>query len=300
VGGSSRDPFVFAMHKAIEPVGEARSDFDIFSALAERLGYAEAFTESRDEMAWCRSIYDRFVTSAARKNVSFPAFDEFWRDGFIELPPPDEDFVLFADFRRDPVLHPLKTPSGRIEIASETIARFGYDDCPPHPAWLEPAEWLGGAGTAQWPLHLITHQPADRLHSQLDPARLSRGNKIKDREVVRLNPDDATRRGIRNHDVVRVFNARGACLAAAVLDPDVMPRVAVMATGAWFDPPASADAPERHGNPNVLTHDIGTSRLTQGPSALSALVDIERWDAELPATSVFTPPTMIGADAAPA
>jgi biotin/methionine sulfoxide reductase len=149
-------------------------------------------------------------------------------------------------------------------------------------------------------LHLITHQPADRLHSQLDPAQLSRGNKIKDREVIRLNPDDATRRGISNHDVVRVFNARGACLAAAVLDPGVMPRVAVMATGAWFDPQASADAPERHGNPNVLTHDIGTSRLTQGPSALSALVDVERWDAELPPTSVFTPPIMIRAGAAPA
>lgn len=296
VGGSSRDPYVFAMHKAIEPVGEARSDFDIFSALAQRLGYAQAFTEGRDEVTWCRAIYDRVVAGAARKNVSLPPFDDFWRTGFVELPPPDEDFVLFADFRRDPALHPLKTPSGRIEISSETIAGFGYDDCPPHPAWLEPAEWLGGSDVAQWPLHLITHQPADRLHSQLDPARLSRGNKIKDREVIRLNPDDAARRGIKENDVVRVFNARGACLAAAVLDAGVMPQVAVMATGAWFDPAASADAPERHGNPNVLTHDIGTSRLTQGPSALSALVDIERWDAPLPPTNVFTPPTIIRAD----
>ena len=300
VGGSSRDPYVFAMHKAIEPIGDARSDFDIFTALAERLGYAQTFTEGRDEMAWCRAIYERIVTSAARKNVSLPAFDDFWRNGFVELPPSDEDFVLFADFRRDPTLHPLNTPSGRIEIASDTIAGFGYDDCPPHPAWLEPHEWLGGSGVVQWPLHLITHQPADRLHSQLDPARLSRGNKIKDREVIRLNPDDAARRGIKDNDVVRVFNARGACLAAAVLDPGVMPQVAVMATGAWFDPEASVGAPERHGNPNVLTHDIGTSRLTQGPSALSVLVDIERWDAPLPPTSVFTPPTIIRANPVPA
>ena len=51
VGGSSRDPFILAMHRAIDPVGEARNDFDIFRALARRLGYEAAFTEGRDEMA---------------------------------------------------------------------------------------------------------------------------------------------------------------------------------------------------------------------------------------------------------
>jgi len=300
VGGSSRDPYIFAMHQAIASVGEARSDFDIFHALAKRLGYAEAFAEGRDEMAWCRAIYERVVAGAARKNVALPSFDDFWRQGFVELPPPDEDFVLFADFRRDPELHPLNTPSGRIEIASEKIGSFGYDDCPEHPAWMEPSEWLGAAGAAQWPLHLITHQPVDRLHSQLDPARLSRGHKIKGREIVRLNPDDAARRGIKDHDVVRVFNARGACLAAAVIDAGVMPSVAVMPTGAWFDPGDADGALERHGNPNVLTRDIGTSRLTQGPSALSALVDIALWDGDLPPTEAFTPPTIVRAGTVPA
>lgn len=300
VGGSSRDPYIFAMQRAIDPVGEARSDFDIFHALAERLGYDRAFTEGRDEMAWCRAIYERVVTDAARKNVALPPFEDFWREGFVELPPPEEDFVLFADFRRDPELHPLKTPSGRIEITSETIASFGYDDCRSHPAWIAPDEWLGSADAAQWPLHLVTHQPVDRLHSQLDPAPLSRGNKIKGREIIRLNREDAARRGIKSDDVVRVFNGRGACLAAAVIEEGLMPGVAVMATGAWFDPPMSAGEPERHGNPNVLTRDIGTSRLTQGPSALSALVEIERWDGPLSPTNAFTPPTIIPADPVPA
>jgi biotin/methionine sulfoxide reductase len=290
VGGSSRDPFVFAMHRAIDPVGEARSDFAIFAALAERLGYAQAFTEARDEMDWCRAIYERMRTGAARKNVTLPSFEDFWREGFAELPPPDEDFVLFEDFRRDPNLHPLKTPSGRIEIASESIAGFGYADCPPHPAWIAPDEWLGSETAVQWPLHLITHQPAGRLHSQMDPGRVSRGDKVKDREPVRLNPADAAERGIDSGDVVRMFNARGSCLAAALIDDGVMPGVAVMATGAWFDPAPDAGAPERHGNPNVLTRDVGTSRLTQGPSALSALVEIERWREPLPPMHAFTPP----------
>ncbi|NIP72913.1 MAG: hypothetical protein GWO16_07715, partial [Gammaproteobacteria bacterium] len=56
---------------------------------------------------------------------------------------PDTPFVALGDFRADPAAHPLGTPSGRIEIFSETIAGFGYDDCPGHPAWMEPLEWLG-------------------------------------------------------------------------------------------------------------------------------------------------------------
>jgi biotin/methionine sulfoxide reductase len=296
VGGSSRDPFIFAMHRAIDPVGEARSDFDIFHGLADRLGYAQAFTEGRDEMAWCRAIYDRMRSAAVRKKVNLPVFDAFWHEGFIALPPSDDDFVLFADFRRDPGLHPLRTPSGRIEIASETIASFGYDECPSHPAWVEPSEWLGSVDTAKWPLHLITHQPADRLHSQMDPGSVSRANKIKGRERIRLNPDDAARRGISNDDIVRVYNARGSCLAAAVIEEGVMPRVAVMATGAWFDSALAAGEPERNGNPNVLTRDVGTSRLAQGSSALSTLVEIERWGGVLPPSRVFTPPPVIHAD----
>jgi biotin/methionine sulfoxide reductase len=292
VGGSSRDPFVFAMHRAIAPVGDARHDFDIFRELARRLGYEEAFTEGRDEMAWCRWIYQGMHAGAAKKNVALPDFDSFWADGFAELPLPAEDFVLFDDFRRDPQLYPLKTPSGKIEIASETIAGFDYADCPPHPAWLAPAEWLGSVTAERWPLHLVTHQPGDRLHSQMDPASVSRGHKVHGREQIRIYPADADARGIKTGDVVRVFNDRGACLAAARVDAGVSPRVVMMATGAWFDPADAAGDPERHGNPNVLTLDVGTSRLTQGPSALSALVEIERWNTPLPPIQAWTPPTL--------
>jgi biotin/methionine sulfoxide reductase len=304
VGGSSRDPFVFAMQRAIDPVGQAMSDFDIFHALADRLGYAAAFTQGRNEMDWCRSIYQRVRDGAAQKGIELPGFQQLWAEGFVELPPPQRDFVLFEDFRLDPERHPLKTPSGRIEIASATIATFGYDDCPPHPAWIAPAEWLGSPRAQTWPIHLVTHQPAHRLHSQMDSGPLSQAGKVSGREPIRLNPQDAEHRGIRAGDVVRVFNDRGACLAGAVLDEGVMPCVAVMATGAWFDPaddvgpageagrPDRTGLPERHGNPNVLTLDVGTSRLTQGPSALSALVEIERWNGASLPVQAFVPPAL--------
>jgi biotin/methionine sulfoxide reductase len=292
VGGSSRDSFILAMHRAIDPVGEAHNDFDIFRALAHRLGYENKFTEGRDEMAWCQRVYDGVRASAATKGVTLPGFQQFWAEGFVELPPPARDYVLFEDFRRDPERHPLKTPSGRIEIVSDAIAGFEHADCPPHPAWIAPAEWLGSAAAQRWPMHLVTHQPASRLHSQMDPGPVSRGQKIAGREPIRISPPDAARRDIRDGDVVRVFNARGACLAGAVIDGDVMAGVVVMATGAWFDPAAADGEPERHGNPNVLTLDIGTSQLAQGTSALTALVEIERWDAPAPAVRAFTPPVL--------
>ncbi len=290
VGGSSRDSFLFAMHQAIGPVAQARNDFDIFRALADRLGYEAAFTEGRDEMGWCQTVYERFRTNAERKGLSLPGFQEFWSEGYVTLPPPTREYVLFEDFRADPERHPLKTPSGKIEIVSETLAKFGYDDCPAHPAWMPPAEWLGSAEAERFPLHLITNQPSTRLHSQMDPGPVSASAKIVGREPIRISAADAASRQIRDGDVVRVFNDRGACIAGAVVDDGVLPNVAVMATGAWMD--QSDGEPERQGNPNVLTLDVGTSRLTQGSSAQTALVQIERWTGPVPPVRVLTPPAM--------
>ncbi|HUC49457.1 MAG TPA: molybdopterin-dependent oxidoreductase [Xanthobacteraceae bacterium] len=290
VGGSSRDLYLFAMHRAIDPVGDARSDYEIFGALAARLGYEQAFTEGREEMDWCRAIYDRVRQGAADKGIELPGFQQFWAEGFVEFPQPERDFVLFEEFRRDPQLHPLKTPSGRIEIASETIAGFGYDDCPMHPTWIAPAEWLGSAHAKNWPLHLVTNQPRHRLHSQMDPGPVAQAAKVAGREAIRINPADAAARGIADGDIVRVFNDRGACLAGAIVDDGVLPHVAVMSTGAWMD--VSDGEPERGGNPNVLTLDIGTSRLAQGSSALSALVEIERWTGGALPVRVLTEPLL--------
>ena len=78
----------------------------------------------------------------------------------------------------------------------------------------------------------------------------------------------------------------------------IRPGVVQLATGAWFDPLDSAEigSLDKHGNPNVLTLDIGTSPLAQGTSALTALVDIERWDQPAPAVRAFTPPELTAAE----
>ena len=275
IGGSSRDAYIFAMRRAIAPVGESRDDFDIFRALAARAGHLAAYTEGRDSGQWLVDMWRRVRAGAAARGVDLPGYEDFVARGHVALPPPPRDYVLFEDFRANPLAHPLATPSGRIELFSATIAGFGYADCPPHPAWLPPAEWLGAAGAGLHPLHLITIQPPDRLHSQMDPGPLAQAGKVAGRERLRIHPADATARGLAGGDLARLFNARGACLAGVVFDDSLMPGVVVMATGAWFDP--GPDGVERGGNPNVLSLDIGTSSLTQGPSALSVLVQVEKW-----------------------
>ena len=189
----------------------------------------------------------------------------------------------------------MSTPSGRIEIFSERIDGYGYDDCPGHPAWLEPVEWLGGAVAQRYPLHMISNQPRTRLHSQMDNGKISRESKVQDREPVWIHPNDAAARGLTEGDIVRLFNDRGELLAGVVVTPEVREGVVQLSTGAWYDP-ADTSAPnslDKHGNPNVLTLDRGTSRLGQGPIAQSALIEIEKNNGPLPPVTAFRPPDVV-------
>jgi biotin/methionine sulfoxide reductase len=294
IGGAKRDKFVIAMAQAVQPVGEARNDFDIFSGLAQRLGIAETYTQGRDESAWLRHLYEQCRHSAGANAAALPDFDTFWNTGYLEIPSASEEYVIFGDFRADPDKHKLRTPSGKIELYSEKIAGFGYDDCPPHPTWIEPWEWLGGEEAKTYPLHLVSSQPRDRLHSQMDCGPVSAGGKIAGREAISINPVDAKLRGINDGDVVRVHNSRGACLAGAIVSDTVSAGVVRLSCGAWYDP---ADGGEqalcRHGNPNVLTRDQGTSKLGQGPSSATALVEIERWTGVVDAVRAFDPPRVV-------
>jgi biotin/methionine sulfoxide reductase len=166
---------------------------------------------------------------------------------------------------------------------------------------MEPAEWLGGALARRFPLHLISNQPRTRLHSQLDNGSVSQESKVQGREPVWIHPRDAEARGIADGDVVRLFNDRGACLAGAVVTDLVMPGVVQLATGAWYSPapdgtPGGNGAFCVHGNPNVLTRDMGTSRLAQGPSSHTCLVEVEQFAGPLPRITALEAPVVIDED----
>jgi biotin/methionine sulfoxide reductase len=295
IGSGRRDTHLIAMHRAADPVGDARDDHEILAGLAGRLGFGQAFTEGRDAREWLEHLYGEWRDGMLAKGHDVPEFGDFWEAGEYRLPGGPEHFTLFEDFRADPVRSPLYTPTGRIEITSETIAGFGYPDCPGHPVWLEPDEWLGAPLARRFPLHLIANQPSTRLHSQLDVGATSQRAKVAGREAIHIHTQDAADRGIAAGDVVRVYNDRGACLAGAVLTTAIRPGVVRLPTGAWFDPvPGAGPAPLcAHGNPNALTADIPSSRLSQGCAGQHALVEIERWAGEPPPVTVGSPPPLL-------
>jgi len=296
IGYGTREPFIIAMKKAREPIGESKDDYWIFTELAKRLGHGDRYTEGRTPMEWMRHLYAQSREKSAQAGVTLPPFEEFWEAGIAEAHSTQSEPVMLAAFRADPEANRLKTPSGKIEIFSEKIASFGYDDCPGHVTWLEPIEWLGSKTAERFPLHMLSDQPADKLHSQLDHSPHSRSTKVKGRQPITLHPDDARARGIADGDLLRVFNDRGACLAAARLSDRIRRGVVRLSTGAWFDPAdRGSNRPlEKHGNPNALTLDIGASKLSQGCIAQTCLVEIERFDGPAPAVTAHRLPAFAG------
>jgi biotin/methionine sulfoxide reductase len=278
LAGNKRCDFILAMRKAIEPLGEARSDFDIFNGIAEKLGVDQDFNEGRAEMEWISYLYEISRTDAKERFAfAMPDFDTFWEQGYARVPV-QERYTYLADFRADPEMHALATESGRIVLGSETLAKLNYSDCLHYPAWIEPAEWLGGRSVENQ-MHLISHQPVGRLHSQLETARSSRAMKKNGREQARLNSADARRLGISHGQTIRLSNSRGQCLATADVTDTVRQGVVVLPTGAWLTPTGNSGI-DISGNPNILTLDIPSSQFGQGCSAHTCIVNVEPFAGE--------------------
>jgi len=289
-----RDPFIVLMSKLTEPHGQSRDDFEIFRGIAKVMGVEQSFTDGYSPEKWRRWIYEETRKKASQAELEMPTYEKFVKDGWFKFKTPKEPIIMMKDFRNDPIKNRLETPSGKIEIFSKTVARFNYDDCPGHPIWIEPCEWLG-KNKPSYPLHLISNQPKNKLHSQLDHGSYSQASKINGREPVHMHPADAQARGLKGGEIVEVFNARGACIAALKIDSNLRKSVIQMSTGAWYDPedPEIENSTCKNGNPNVLTPDKGTSKLGQGPIAHSCLVDVKRAKGSQPPVTAYEPPEII-------
>ena len=268
-----RDPTIIANHKMIKNVYQSKSDFEIFSALSKKLGFYKKFTKGLNEKQWLKLLWDEARIKAKKNHIYLPTFKSFWHKGYFELPKLKMDKIMFKNFVLNPLKNKLKTPSGKIEITSETIKNFKLKDCKQHPSWFEPYEWLGNK--KKFNLHLISNQPEFKLHGQLDNASLSKKNKVKEKEKIIINPIDAKKRKLKNNDLVEVYNNRGRMLAGISISKNVMKGVVVVSTGAWFSPHKKENL-EIHGNPNVLTKDTPTSSLSQAPSAHTTLVEVKK------------------------
>ncbi|WOI57899.1 molybdopterin-dependent oxidoreductase [Palleronia sp. LCG004] len=273
IGYATLEGLLLATRAACPPEAEARSDYDIFAGIAAHMGLGEPFTEGRSAEDWVRHLYDELRIRWDAEGVELPEYDAFVARGMIDLSDRDpQTRIMLSEFRANPEAHPLSTPSGRIEIFSETIQMMDLPDCHGHATWLAPEEWLGSAGR-QTLLHLISDQPERRLHSQLDASQHSGAGKIKGREAAAMHPEEAARRGLSHGQIIEIYNGRGRCLAGLCIDPEMTLRCVRLSTGAWFDPDPETGV-ERHGNPNVLTADVPASELSQGCTAHSCLVEV--------------------------
>ncbi|AUV03584.1 trimethylamine-N-oxide reductase TorA [Enterobacteriaceae bacterium ENNIH1] len=291
--GDYSNQHLVPMKRVVPPRDEARDDFEVFADLSElwEPGGRERFTEGKSDLAWLETFYDIARQRGASQQVTLPPFAEFWEaNTLIEMPESEENarFVRFADFRRDPQAHPLKTDSGKIEIYSARIAGFGYADCPPHPMWLEPDEWHGNALPEQ--LQLLSAHPAHRLHSQLNYSSLREQYAVAGREPVTLHPRDAKARGIADGDLVRVWNQRGQVLAGAVVSEGIKPGVICIHQGAWPDLERAEGGICKNGAVNVLTKDLPSSKLGNGCAGNTALVWMEKYNGPALTLTAFDPP----------
>lgn len=281
IGSYSNLGFV-AMQQAIAPQYESRSDYWIYSQLAKKMGFEKDFTEGLDEMGWIRRFYDAARQDAATNGLEMPEFEEFWKRGYLIFPVSEESrrYNYFGAFRRNPVVNPLGTESGKIEIYSKKIASYKYDDCPAHPTWMEPTEWLGASLAKDYPFALLTSKSRYRLHSQLDSSASNTYANVQDREPIWLHPESAKKIGVVSGDVVEVESRRGRILAGVIVTDRIRPDTVVVHHGAWYCPqkPGKEGTLDLHGCDNVLTIDIPSSKLACGNVANSSLVRIRKYD----------------------
>lgn len=281
MSGDYSNMHIIPMKQVVAKQHGAKDDYQIFTDLCKAYadGLAEAYTDGgKTEMDWIKEFYEG-AASAVNANtalgIQMPSFEQWWEKNepteFYETPE-SAAYVSFEDFRNDPVLEALGTPSGLIEIYSDTIAAMNYKDCGAHPMWFEPIEWLGMKDKPA-KFHLLSLHPLDRLHSQQSNTSNRKRYAVADREPVLINTEDAKELGIKQGDLVRVFNARGEILAGANVSSDIMRGVVQIFEGAWYDP--NAEGLCKNGNPNVLTIDLPTSELANGNISHTALVNIE-------------------------
>lgn len=285
---------IVPMKQAVEKQNEAKDDYEIFCDLAKEFGVFEEYSQNKTPLEWIKGFYNQAYTQMEKAGTKIPNFEDFWRENrpiTFEVHQENSEFVRYSDFREDPILEPLGTPSGKIEIYSKKIESMNYDDCKAHPSWFEPDEWLG-MKNKDAEFALITSHPNHRLHSQLNNTSLRDKYAVSNREPIFINTKDAKAKGIKNGDIVRVYNKRGEILAGAVITDDIRRGVVRVDEGAWYDPLERGKIGTicLNGNVNVLTKDIPTSKLANGNSSNTALVNIEKYTKKAKDISIFKQP----------
>jgi len=254
--------------------------------IAEKLGLLEKYTGGMTVEDLIKLGFD---TTDIEDMISY---EELEKKGYFVIPTdPDwkETPVGLREFYDDPDNHPLKTPSGKIEFCSQNLAKHFPDDKerPPVPHWIEKGEShderLSSERAGKYPLLIISNHGRWRVHAQCDditwtreiPTCKVKGPDGYKYEPLWINPADAAARGIRNGDVVKVYNERGAVIGVAYVTERIMPGVVYMDHGARYDPIVPGEL-DRGGAINTITPHNTTSKNATGMVVSSFLVEVKK------------------------
>ena len=247
--------------KVIEPMGESKSDFQVFTELAYRLGFGPGFNPKAN-----RSYFDNadsvdeaylrewWVNRVMHHQGVEIGWEEFKKRGVYKFTF-DEPHIAFRDQIEKGV--PFATQSGKIEIFSTTLAnikdwtktQYGYE-IPAIPKWIEPWESLNHPKAKKFPFHLISPHPRWRTHSIFNNIPWLRETYSQE---TTMNASDAAKLGLKTGDIIEVWNDRGRVVTPVYVTERCMPGVAVLHEGAWMD--LDKDGVDRGGNPDFLTKD---------------------------------------------
>ena len=291
---------------AIKPMGESRSDYWIFNEISKRLGLANYFSEGVNEIDWVKRMFDGsdlpsriswkefvrkgyYVVPSEKEKLRAPvSFRWFWENRKKDVPEPQP---LPSDYAQE-YLKGLQTQSGKLEFECSSLKRFKDPERPPivkyEPSWEGPHS---GDLYERYPLQLLTPHSKYSFHTQGDGKDSFLLN-IPDHRVnvggfyywiIRMSAADAAARGIKKHDLVKVYNDRGAVICAA-LPTERLPRGVCHGyeSSAIYEPMGEpGKSVERGGCLNQLTPERTQTKTTHSLAGSHALVEIVPWDGRI-------------------
>ena len=253
---------VFAiLNKAIDPLGESKSQQEICQLLAKKLGIEDYGDKSDEEMV-------KSIIAQASEEVALPDYETLKKEGLYRVKPTDPQGTK-KQSPKIPEDKPLKTPSGKIEIYSKVALNMNHPEIPPIPKYIETWEGLNDPLIQKYPLQLISPHFKRRAHTQFDNLPWLRELQT---QTVSLNTVDAEKRGIQQGDLVRIYNDRGEVRIPVKVTERIMPGVTALPQGAWFTP--DENGIDHGGCVNVLTKNV----ISPGGAFAchTALVQIEK------------------------
>ena len=289
---------LFYEEQAIKPRGEAVSDMEVVKLVAQALdkrggifeGIYERYTEGKEVDDWIRAGFEG--TKAAQK-MSYEEFKDVQsyvvptRKGWQDEP------AGLIGFYEDPENHKLATPSGKLEYYSTALAQMFPDDKErgPVPHWVEESDQHQDRITSErakrYPYLLVSNHPHWRIHAQFDDNPWTRefrtckvtGPDGYGYEPVWVNPIDAARAGLRDGDIVKLFNERGAVLGGVLVTERIMPGVVYQDHGARTDTVVGGNGGlDRGGANNLICPTATSSSHAFGEVTSGFLVGVEKVD----------------------